>query len=190
MNLRTCCRNFSFLFALLAMAIALSHAAFAAGVDDPSDVFQLEGNTVVDTGICFGMDRYDNSGDATAGFWFFQDSTVALSTTKQGGGSKFTGQHMDGDILIVSDFSTGGPVANISVYKWSGNDATGSLVLEKSLTAGSTCNPSSPGSNLCGIVNGSTSTTAVTTTPAWTFKDKSGNSGYLLGEFLEGSIDL
>src|SRR5215475_3309673 len=27
-----------------------------------------------DTAIYFGMDRYDNSGDATAGFWFFQDS--------------------------------------------------------------------------------------------------------------------
>jgi hypothetical protein len=143
-----------------------------------------------DTGIYFGMDRYDNSGDATAGFWFFQDSTVDLISTKQGGGFRFSGQHMDGDILIVSDFSTGGPVANIAVYRWTGNDSTGTLVQEKALTAGATCNPSSPGSTLCGIVNGSANTTAVTSAPAWTFKDKSGNSGYLVGEFLEGAIDL
>ncbi|PYQ57199.1 MAG: hypothetical protein DMF58_18870 [Acidobacteria bacterium] len=30
------------------------------------------------TAIYFGMDRFDNSGDATAGFWFLQDATVLV----------------------------------------------------------------------------------------------------------------
>src|SRR6266566_2106974 len=68
-----------------------------------------------DTAIYFGMDRFDNSGAATAGFWFFQDSTVGLSNTKQGGGFRFTGQHMDGDLLIVADFSIGGGASAIQV---------------------------------------------------------------------------
>src|SRR5262245_17303391 len=32
-----------------------------------------------DTAIFFGMTRFDNSGDATAGFWFFQDGSVGLA---------------------------------------------------------------------------------------------------------------
>src|SRR2546426_4270055 len=79
------------------------------------------------TGIYFGIDRFDNSGDATAGFWFFQDSTVGLfsgprtpqpACTKAG---TFSGRHVDGDLLIVSDFSTGGAVSTIQVFKWSGS---------------------------------------------------------------------
>src|SRR5439155_3475445 len=50
-----------------------------------------------------GLDRYDNSGDATAGFWFLQNG-IGESTKKVGGGTAFSGTHADGDILLVSDF--------------------------------------------------------------------------------------
>src|SRR5713101_37186 len=93
-----------------------------------------------DTAIYTGMDRFANSGDATAGFWFVQDSTFALcvglhlaagpsgnvvnnSCTASG---TFVGHHFDGDLLLVSDFSQGGAVSTINVFVWQG----GSLVLD------------------------------------------------------------
>jgi uncharacterized repeat protein (TIGR01451 family) len=126
-----------------------------------------------------GMTRYDNSGDSTAGFWFLQDPTFGLSTTTPtSSGSPFTGQHMDGDILLVSDFSIGGSTSTISVYQWQGSDATGKLVF---IGGNST--------NTFAIVNSST------VTLPWSFIDK-GNTGgtgsnkAAHGELLEEGVDL
>ncbi len=67
--------------------------------------------------LFFGSDRFDNSGDAQQGFWFFQNK-VTLGNTPVGGGSSFNGVHKLGDLLIISDFSNGGTTSFISVYKW------------------------------------------------------------------------
>jgi uncharacterized repeat protein (TIGR01451 family) len=126
-----------------------------------------------------GMTRYDNSGDATAGFWFLQDPTFSTTTpTPPSSGAPFAGKHMDGDILLVSDFSTGGSVATVSVYKWVGDDATGSL----QFVGGNS-------TNTFAIVNGSTLTLP------WTFTDKgktggTGSNQAAQGEFLEEGVDL
>ncbi len=137
-----------------------------------------------DTAIYFGMDRYDNSGDATAGFWFFQDPTVGLGSTKSQGGFKFTGKHMDGDLLIVADFSIGGGASAIQVYTWSGDDATGTLVLNTNVTE-KDCNPATGTSPLCAIVNAGDGVTS-----PWGFLNKSGQTTFAHGELLEGGIDL
>ena len=74
--------------------------------------------------LYFGSDRFDNSGDAQQGFWFFQNKiTLDLAT------GKFVGVHKTGDLLILSDFSNGGQVSTINIYRWTGDDATGSLDL-------------------------------------------------------------
>ncbi|TAK01893.1 MAG: hypothetical protein EPO36_04005, partial [Chloroflexota bacterium] len=52
--------------------------------------------------VYFGADRLDASGAAALGFWFFQEDV-----TPQPGGTFGPGQHADGDILILSDFSVG-----------------------------------------------------------------------------------
>ncbi len=130
------------------------------------------------TAIYFGMDRFDNSGAATAGFWFLQDSTV--STNSSGG---FNGHHVDGDLLIVSDFSTGGAVSTINVFKWVGG-ANGSLVLNESRSP-APCDPRTDNNSLCAIVN------PVDGIPSpWGFLNKSGQTTFAHGEFLEGAIDL
>src|SRR5215212_5943428 len=67
--------------------------------------------------IFFGSDRFANDGDAVQGFWFFQDK-IELGTAARGGGSAFTGHHVNGDLLIISDFSNGGAVSTIVVHKW------------------------------------------------------------------------
>src|SRR5262245_18524092 len=93
--------------------------AYAALYTDPSNGHQI---------LYAGLDRFDNSGDATAGFWFFRNN-VAESTSVSGNGTgPFVGKHTDGDILLVSDFTIGGSTSTIKVFRWTGDDATGSLV--------------------------------------------------------------
>jgi len=138
--------------------------AYAAMYTDPSN-----GHVI----LYAGLDRFDNSGDATAGFWFFTNPIGLSTDTPTSSGSPFTGTHADGDILLVSDFTQGGSVSTIQVYRWTGNDATGSLVPV-----------TTPAGTTFAIVNG-----AAITVP-WSFTDKSHNSGPAAGEFLEEGVDL
>ena len=145
--------------------------------DDIADAFAAAYSSNGHTFLYFGMDRYSNSGDSTVGFWFFQDSAVGLGSTKQGGGTRFTGVHMDGDLLIVADFSIGGSNPTINAYRWSGNDATGTLV-----------NVPVP-SGAFAIVNGSPQVAP------WPFQDKTntqvnGQNAFAAGELFEGGVDL
>ena len=93
--------------------------AFAALYVDPAT-----GDTI----LYAGLDRFDNSGDATAGFWFFVNPIGENPNVTTNGGHPFTGTHTTGDILLVSDFTTGGSVSTIKVFEWVGDDATGGLV--------------------------------------------------------------
>jgi uncharacterized repeat protein (TIGR01451 family) len=122
------------------------------------------------------MDRYDNSGDSTAGFWFFGNNIGQNPNVTQNGGHPFTGTHQDGDILLVSDFTVGGSTSTIKVFRWTGNDATGSLV---ALNNG---NP----------IGGSTFAT-VNSAPIsvpWSYTNKSGQHQPAAGEFIEEGVDL
>jgi hypothetical protein len=133
--------------------------------------------------LYFGSDRFDNSGDAQQGFWFFQNK-VALSNVKSGGGFTFSGAHKTGDLLIISDFSNGGTTSTISVYTWDPT-VSGNLKLLASSDAAN-CAQVGGGDSFCGIVNPGP---GFTTAP-WPFTDKSGNHNYLNGEFYEGGVNL
>src|SRR5262249_38389103 len=138
--------------------------AYAATYTDPSNGHVL---------LFAGLDRFDNSGDATAGFWFFQNPVGLSTSNPTSSGSPFTGTHADGDILLVSDFTQGGSVSTIKVFRWTGDDATGSLV-----------QVAAPGTTTFAIVNsGSISV-------PWSFTDKSHRSSPAAGEFLEEGVDL
>jgi hypothetical protein len=149
--------------------------------DDPGDVpFDPAVKCEV---LYFGSDRFDNSGDAQQGFWFFQNR-IGLGTASLGGGTVFTGVHKTGDLLVISDFSNGGTVSTISVYRW--NPAvSGNLELLDSSSAAN-CATASPGDPFCGLVNPGP---GLTTSP-WSFTDKSGNHNFLNGEFYEGGVNL
>jgi hypothetical protein len=136
----------------------ISHA-YAAGYTDASN-----GDLI----LYAGMDRFDNSGDTTAGFWFFRNP-VGENT-----GGTFTGTHSDGDVLLVSDFSVGGSVSTIAVYRWTGDDSTGHLLNITALG-----NP-----NTFAIVN-----SAPVSVP-WAYMNKSGQTQPQAGEFLEEGVDL
>ena len=65
--------------------------------------------------VYFGIERNVNTGTANVGFWFLQDPVGCSST---GGAVSFTGEHQDGDLLVVSEFSGGGTVSTINAYRW------------------------------------------------------------------------
>jgi len=67
--------------------------------------------------VYFGLERNDNSGDGNIAFWFLQD-TVGCTATPGGGNVAFSGHHKDGDVLVVSAFTNGGSISNISAYRW------------------------------------------------------------------------
>jgi len=147
--------------------------------------------------LFFGSDRFANDGDAVQGFWFFQDK-IELGNTPRGGGSAFTGHHVNGDLLIISDFSNGGSVSTIFVHKWDtactkaannnpqpGQCSAANLRLAASSTAAN-CTSSAATAGFCGIVN--TGTTNVTS--PWPFLDKDGSTSFRQGEFFEGGVNL
>jgi len=153
--------------------------------------------------LYFGPDRFDNSGDAQQGFWFFQNPVSTKYDTDAdgtpdadcpisiGGGTGFcdptTGApatHRNGDLLIISDFSNGGTTSTISVYKW--NDAVSGNLQLLATSDAANCGTAGPGDQFCGLVNPGP---GLTTSP-WPFLDKSGNTAFANGEFYEGGINL
>jgi hypothetical protein len=133
--------------------------------------------------LYFGSDRFDNSGDAQQGFWFFQNP-IGLTNIPSGGGFKFSGVHQLGDLLIISDFSNGGTVSTISVYRW--NPAVSGNLELLATSSNAKCTTAAPSDQFCGLVNSST------ITMPWSFTDKSGTpaNGALNGEFYEGGVNL
>src|SRR5262245_58820246 len=93
-------------------------ASYLQDTDDPG--------TDPDLLIYFGADRFAQNGDAKIGFWFFQNP-VSL-----GPNGTFVGTHAVGDILVESNFTQGGGVATVQVYRWvgsGGSDGTLDLLL-------------------------------------------------------------
>ena len=155
--------------------------AYAAAYTDPGSGDQI---------IYFALERNTNTGDANVGFWFLQDS-VGCETT--GGAATFSGAHHDGDILIVSAFTKGGDVSTIDVYRWNGDDATGSLGTTP-VAHGVDCRSDTlpTGDPACAAANTIGNGTGGTITVPWltaNFKDGVGHS-LRTGEFFEGAVNL
>src|SRR5437762_7791603 len=159
----------------------LEHAFAARYSLPPSASCPSGGNPTCEL-LFFGSDRFDNSGDAQQGFWFFQNQ-ISLGGAKSGGGSSFNGVHRNGDILVISDFSNGGTTSTITIYKW--NSAINGNLELLATSDSAKCSSAAPNDAFCGIVN----PTSGTVSP-WPFLDKSGNSTYLNGELYEGGINL
>jgi hypothetical protein len=116
-----------------------------------------------------------------------------------GGGTAFQGEHINGDLLVISDFSNGGTTSTITVYKWDTSCSKGvnnpqpnqcgdANLRLLATSAAAKCGTTVPanGDKFCGIVNPGPDPTD----SPWSFTDKSGNSDFLNGEFFEGGINL
>jgi hypothetical protein len=133
--------------------------------------------------LYFALERNTNTGDANVGFWFLQDE---VSCDSPGGNTPFTGDHQDGDLLIVSAFTNGGSVSTIDVYRWNG-DSPGSLGTTP-VAHGVDCRDPATGLNdaACAVSN-----TASITTP-WLTATKQDGVGNTLrtSDFFEGGLNL
>src|SRR6476469_2669945 len=65
-----------------------------------------------------------NGGDNAFGFWLFQNKDVSCDAS---GSAEFTGAHTDGDLFIDGTFTNGGGTSDVEVFRWNGDDTTGSI---------------------------------------------------------------
>ena len=139
-----------------------------------------------DSIIYFALERNANTGDANVGFWFLQDDVGCVST---GPSQTFSGNHTDGDLLIVSAFTKGGGVSTIDVYRWNGG-AGGSLGAT-SVAHGADCKGTAGGDDVCATTNTGAPITGPITTP-WKTSNKTDGVGNTLqeAEFFEGGLNL
>lgn len=133
--------------------------------------------------LYFALERNVNTGDANVAFWFLQGNVNCSST---GGAVDFTGAHVDGDLLVVSEFSGGGQVSTINVYEWEGDDATGSLN-PTPVASGVDCRNPPPGDpdEVCAAAN-----TGTITTPWDTAAKTTIGKSLPVAQFFEGGLNL
>lgn len=151
----------------------MNHDSSVPDKDDITNAYAaayVQNNTVY---ILFGADRFANNGDAAVGFWFFQDSVNVVSNGQTG---SFTGQHKNGDLLVISNF---GNTQEILVYVW--NNGNLDLLLSD---ANARCD-SSLSQMVCAITNDNP------TNSPWPYVPKAGVPGtFPHTSFIEGGIDL
>ena len=173
------------------LAIADWQCNFDNNVNSKIDVMNAYAATYTDpvSGdefIYFGIERNANTGTADVGFWFLKNPVGCEST---GGAVDFQGAHTDGDLLIVSEFTGGGTVSTIKVFRWDGDDATGELNTTP-VAEGVDCrDPLLPATDgACGAAN----RVAITTpwlTAAKTLTPKVGLN-LPIAQFFEGGVNL
>lgn len=142
--------------------------AFAAAYTEPGT-----GHTI----FYFGADRFDTSGDAQLGFWFFRQP-VRLDTQPP----NFIGEHTVGDILVLADWGGSNKVADISVYQWVGGNKPLDLVKDTTLADCAVAPADDP---VCAVVNN-----IAGETPPWPYTNKDGGNSYLATALFEGGVDV
>jgi hypothetical protein len=148
--------------------------------------------------VYFGLETASNEGTRDVGVWLLQDKTVTC-VSPSGATTAFSGDHKDGDILIVAEYGGSSGVSQINVFKWSGNATTGSLV---SVGSGADCRlpdgtDAADGDKTCATTNRAVIKAGLTGIP-WLTKTKTSkpsqpgltSADLDIGEFFEGGIDL
>ncbi|MCK2094402.1 hypothetical protein [Thauera aromatica] len=142
--------------------------------------------------VYFALDVAANDGTKNVAFWFLKDPDVGCVAN-----GAFVGNHSDGDVLIVSEFTNGGAVSTIKAYQWVGG--AGGYLDTNPVASGGECNGAS--FDVCAKVNtvvlNGTGTGNGDQVP-WLVKTKKGSASpdynaptdLDIGEFFEGGIDL
>jgi hypothetical protein len=143
--------------------------------DDISHAFAAAYTGGGDTVIYFGIDRYDNNGDAETGFWFFE-KPVSL-----GANGKFTGVHTVGDVLVLANWGGSNPVGAVTVYEWVGGRNPLQLVSD---TTAADCANILGNDNVCAVVN------RQTVAQPWPFLDKGASTSIRPLELFEAGLNV
>jgi hypothetical protein len=142
--------------------------------------------------LYFGLERNGNNGDANVAFWFLQGNANCDTSNGTAG---WTGNHLDGDVLIVSAFTNGGGVSGITAYRWSDADGPGGVagfLNPNPVGNGGDCQGASGLDAICATTNGSAAPglNAAITTPWLTANGTTVGNSLAPSEFFEGGIDL
>jgi hypothetical protein len=160
--------------------------AFAAAYTDPGNGHLL---------VYFGLDRSGAGGTAATGFWFFKDEVSV------GPNGTFTGKHTVGDILITSDYVTGGKIGQINVFRWVGGQKPLEVVGSSTTGGGTTvgdrfCLNNATGQTTpmaCAASNSSSTPVPYPQWPDYFFKDSGAFvkvNNFPARTLFEGGIDL
>ena len=130
--------------------------------------------------LYFGMDRYAVDGSTDIGFWFFQGP---VGTNADG---TFSGEHQEGDVLILGTFTQGGAASNIRVFRWVDSGGNEQEHIQGPTGAFGDCVPGAAGDNGCATVNDTSIEVP------WTYQFKGAATGGWVptGGFFEGGINL
>ena len=134
---------------------------------------QEAGAILIDGVIYFFGNRYAAEGATNIGFWLFQEDVRPI------GGGRFSGEHTNGDILVVAEIVQGGSSGNVAAYTW--DDVTGTLTSSSKTMS----NLATDDTTLDAIVN------EVSIESPWPHKAKSGPINYMPAiTFFEGFINI
>ncbi|MFH4966446.1 hypothetical protein V8G69_15700, partial [Gaetbulibacter sp. M235] len=99
----------------------ISEWAWTYGQTNDKGDISNSGAVLLDNRIYFFGDRTAINGDAQIGFWFFLGG---VGPDGDGiGNDPFTGMHVEGDLLALSNFTNGGGVVNLRIFRWVDNPA-------------------------------------------------------------------
>lgn len=138
--------------------------------------------------LAFGADRFDNSGTAFIGFWFFKDTVFAAADGRFRRGplaSDALSEHQVGDVLVLMEFTQGGAVATPKVFEWVGTGGSESGGTLNNITNSAPAGSVSSNSNAA-------AQTIPGTCPAWDYTPKGGVAGgpISINSFFEGAINI
>ncbi|TWI83952.1 hypothetical protein IQ13_2072, partial [Lacibacter cauensis] len=136
------------------------------------------GAAIIKDGILyFAGDRTSNNGDAQIGFWLYLNGTGPVTVS---GNNIFSPPHVDGDVLVLADFTGGGRNATVTIYQWDDDGVA---------PAGQTIVPNTDNhlrtTSLTGAV-AENNTGQFPIPTGWTFL----KSTYDVNMFFEGQVDL
>jgi hypothetical protein len=138
----------------------------AYGMAVQGDAETGDGDDANDQLFYFGVERFDNSGDAFIGLWLFQDDVSCDPAT-----GKFEGSKQTGDILVLANFTGGGSNALIQLFNYTAGEGDDPGTFDQLASVTGKCETTSTGdiaaNTLCATIN---DTTAFVT--PWAMEDK------------------
>lgn len=154
------------------------------------------GSPAGDSILAFGADKYDTSGTAFIGAWFFKSPVVAAPDGRFRTANDVNAPlaaHSLGDVLVLLNFPGGGTnFAEKRVYEWVG--VGGPCVAPATRVNGVLCDISSTGqaNSVEGLSNLTVGPQAIPgTCPAWVHHPKNGPDGTIQSNaFFEGAINV
>ncbi len=148
--------------------------------DNIVNAYAVAYNVGGDLVINAAAERFDNSGDAHMGFWFFK-SNISLNAN-----GSFNGTHSVGDILVLANFEGGGTTVTIQILKW--DPGAGAINGTLRLLASSAAAKCAPNTTIyCGITNAQAGETP---SPNWSYLSKDNTTSYPVATFLEVGINI